>query len=99
MENNDPYNGPLTEEELKNALHECKGSSPGPDDIHYELLKRMDTRERSKLLDMERRRIPKRMEKGDGNLHLETRRKPNGHRKLQTYLAHKLSMQDPREDG
>jgi hypothetical protein len=26
IENNDPYNGPLTEEELYNALHECKGT-------------------------------------------------------------------------
>jgi hypothetical protein len=44
MENNDPYNGPLTEEELGNALHDCKITSPGPDDIHYEFLKRMDTK-------------------------------------------------------
>jgi hypothetical protein len=47
MENNDSYNSrPLTEEELENALHECKGTSPGLDDIHYEFLKRMDTKER-----------------------------------------------------
>jgi hypothetical protein len=52
MENNDPYNVPLTEEELDNTLHECKGSSLGPDDTHYEFLKRMDTRERLKLLEM-----------------------------------------------
>jgi hypothetical protein len=46
MENNDSYNRPLTEEELENALHECNGTSPGLDDIHYEFLKRMDTKER-----------------------------------------------------
>jgi hypothetical protein len=34
MENNDPCTG----EELDNALHVCKGSSLGPDDIHYEFL-------------------------------------------------------------
>jgi hypothetical protein len=39
---------------------------------------------------MERRRILKRLEKGDGNSYLETKKKPNGHRKLQTYLAHKI---------
>jgi hypothetical protein len=57
MENNDPYNGPLTEEELDNPLHECKGSSLGPDDIHYEFLKRMDTRELLKLLEMYQKKI------------------------------------------
>jgi hypothetical protein len=51
MENND-LNGPLTEEELGNALDECKGTSSGPDDIHYEFLKIMDTKERLKLLEM-----------------------------------------------
>jgi phosphopantetheinyl transferase (holo-ACP synthase) len=40
MEENDPYNGPLTEEELENALHEWKGTSSGPDDIYYEFLKK-----------------------------------------------------------
>jgi hypothetical protein len=89
MENNDP----LTEEELENALHECKRTSPGPDDIHYKILKRMGTQ------NMERMRIPKRMEKGNGHPHPETREKPNEHRKLQTYLAHKLPMQDPRENN
>jgi hypothetical protein len=39
---------------------------------------------------MERRRIAKRIKKGDGNSHLET--------KLQTYFTHKLSMQYSRED-
>jgi hypothetical protein len=37
MENSNPYYGPLTEEELETALHDCKGSSPGPDDIHCEV--------------------------------------------------------------
>jgi hypothetical protein len=49
MENNDPFNGPLTEEELKNALHKCKRTSPAPDYIQYEFLKRMGTKKRSKL--------------------------------------------------
>jgi hypothetical protein len=40
MESNDSYNVPLTEEKLDNALLECKETSPGPDDIRYEFLKK-----------------------------------------------------------
>jgi hypothetical protein len=36
---NNYYNSPFTLEELNNALNESKGSSPGPDDIHYDMLK------------------------------------------------------------
>jgi hypothetical protein len=32
------YNLDFTIEELDNAFRECKGSSPGPDDIHYKML-------------------------------------------------------------
>jgi hypothetical protein len=35
------YNSDFTMEELKFALSECKGSSPGPDDIHYAMLKNL----------------------------------------------------------
>jgi hypothetical protein len=47
---------------------------------------------------MEQKKIPIIMEKGNGNSHLETRKEPNKHGKLQTYFTHKLSLQDPRED-
>jgi hypothetical protein len=40
LSNKDPINGPLTEEELYEALSEYKKSSPWPDDIHYEFLKK-----------------------------------------------------------
>jgi hypothetical protein len=40
LSHNEPFNGPLTEEELDEALSECKGSSTGPDNIHYEFLKK-----------------------------------------------------------
>jgi hypothetical protein len=42
LSNKEPFNGPPIEEELDEALSECKGSSSGLDDIHYEFLKKMD---------------------------------------------------------
>ena len=38
--------------ELENALKECNGSSPGPDLIHYEMLKQMDGKQKEVLLDL-----------------------------------------------
>jgi hypothetical protein len=35
------YNSEFSFLELNNALNECKGSSPGPDDIHYQMLKNL----------------------------------------------------------
>jgi hypothetical protein len=52
LSNKEPFNGPLTEEELDEALSECKGSSPGPDDIHYEFLKKIYRKTRLNLLGM-----------------------------------------------
>lgn len=37
--NNEVYNFPLSSTELKIALSECRGSSPGPDNIHYDMMK------------------------------------------------------------
>lgn len=33
------YNWDFTMEELKTALRKCKGTTPGPDEIHYEMIK------------------------------------------------------------
>jgi hypothetical protein len=86
MKNNDPHNEPLTEEELDNALFKYKGTSPGPDDIHFEFIKknrhkRMVEFARNVPKNMEWRRIPKRMEKGDGNPYLEIGEKTQQTRK------------------
>jgi hypothetical protein len=35
------YNQPFTIQELNAALETCKGSSPGPDKVHYEMLKNL----------------------------------------------------------
>lgn len=40
-QNTESYNKPLTEQELKYALDNCKGSSPGPDNIHYDMIKHL----------------------------------------------------------
>lgn len=37
----EPYNEPLTLEELEEALRECTGTSPGTDTIRYEMLKNL----------------------------------------------------------
>jgi hypothetical protein len=48
--NQEEYNSLLTEEESETVLSSVTGSSPGPDEIHYELLKQMGRPERMKLL-------------------------------------------------
>jgi hypothetical protein len=35
VDNMEPYNCPITEEELNQALKSCTGSSTGPDQIHF----------------------------------------------------------------
>jgi len=39
--NNEPYNLPLTLSELSTAIHFSHDSAPGPDNIHYQLLKHL----------------------------------------------------------
>jgi hypothetical protein len=39
---NEHYNANFTLKGLNNALNECKGSSPGPDYIHYHMLKNLN---------------------------------------------------------
>jgi hypothetical protein len=44
------YNIDFSEEEMEIALNNCTGSSPGPDDIQYELLKQLSTSAKRNLL-------------------------------------------------
>jgi hypothetical protein len=48
--NEKPYNSPLTEEEMDEALAGCAGSSPGADHINYEFIKKMARPEKTKIL-------------------------------------------------
>ena len=41
LNNDESYNHPITIEELLQTLAECKGSSPGPDEIHYEMIQNL----------------------------------------------------------
>jgi hypothetical protein len=105
MKNNHPYNGPLTEEELENALHECKGSSPGPDKVHHEFLKRWSQKSGRNYSRCTKKiwsegEFPKEWRRAMVISILKPEKTPtNPCRKLQTYLAHKLPMQDPRENN
>jgi hypothetical protein len=49
-ENEKPYNSPLTEEEMNEALAGCAGSSPSLDHINYEFIKKMVRPEKTKIL-------------------------------------------------
>lgn len=40
--NSETYNLPISMAEIKYALAGCKGSSPGPDNIHYDFLKHLN---------------------------------------------------------
>jgi hypothetical protein len=53
-ENEEPYNRPLTEEEMDEALSGCAGFSPGPDHIHCEFMKKMARPEKMKILNASR---------------------------------------------
>jgi Reverse transcriptase (RNA-dependent DNA polymerase) len=48
---NAEYNTDLTEEEMTAALQDCKGSSPGPDQVEYELIKQLNWSTKKKILD------------------------------------------------
>jgi hypothetical protein len=45
------YNNPLIMEELEDALEGCKGTSPGPDLICYEMVKEMGYTDKEHLLE------------------------------------------------
>lgn len=49
-ESDHPINNIINMEELESALNECKGSSPGPDDIHYTMLKNLNGKQKEYLL-------------------------------------------------
>lgn len=50
--NTEDYNDIFSISELENALISCKGSSPGPDTIHYEMIKRMTQINKKQLLNL-----------------------------------------------
>lgn len=45
------YNLPFTIKELNISIHKSKGSSPGPDDVHYHMLKNLDEYQKHQLLE------------------------------------------------
>lgn len=47
---NEVYNEDICLEELENALKNCNGSSPGPDKIHYDMLKQLDSSGKALIL-------------------------------------------------
>ena len=49
-DNQEAYNRLFTMEELMHALSQCKDSSPGPDDIHYQMLKHLPEQQLQLLL-------------------------------------------------
>ena len=48
--NNEDYNDKFTINEMESALNLCKGSSPGPDTIQYEMIKNMNQKSKKELL-------------------------------------------------
>lgn len=52
QDNVDRYNDEISLHELEQALALCKGSSPGPDDIHYEMIKELDINGKKILLEL-----------------------------------------------
>lgn len=48
--NNKPINIPFSKIELDHALTSCKGSTPGPDDIHYSMIKNITYNEKLYIL-------------------------------------------------
>jgi len=48
----EPYNLPFTYKELEDALQTCTGSSPGNDEIHYQMLKNLSVVAKKNLLDL-----------------------------------------------
>ena len=50
--NAEDYNDIFSINELENALISCKGSSPGPDTIQYEMIKKMNKQNKKELLNL-----------------------------------------------
>jgi hypothetical protein len=46
------YNTPFAVQELDHALRCCKGSSPGPSDVHYQMIKELPHLANMKLLEI-----------------------------------------------
>jgi ribonuclease HI/uncharacterized protein YjgD (DUF1641 family) len=47
---NEPYNDNITLKELEEALSQCKGSSPGHDQVHYEMLQHLNQQGKQTLI-------------------------------------------------
>jgi hypothetical protein len=75
VDNMEPNNVPLLEEELDQALKSCTSSSPGRDQTHYDFLKQMERPEGTRNLqqDMDYGRIPVRMDQSHSNTNTKTR--------------------------
>jgi hypothetical protein len=52
IKHKESFNLLFTDEELDESLSDCKGLSPGSDDIQYEFLKKLDQATRLRLLSM-----------------------------------------------
>ena len=50
--NNNCYNDEISLIEFEQALSSCKGSSPGPDDIHYEMIKQLDINQKKTIVEL-----------------------------------------------
>ena len=50
--NNEPYNDNITMKELEDAIEQTNGSSPGPDRIHYDMLKNLTHEGKCVLLEL-----------------------------------------------
>ena len=44
------YNAPITMGELETALETCTGSTPGPDDLHYDMFKELNMEQKQAIL-------------------------------------------------
>jgi ribonuclease HI len=51
-DDNEPYNLPFSFNEFQEALETCKGSSPGNDEIHYQMIINMSTTAKKQLLEL-----------------------------------------------
>lgn len=50
--NTEPYNSLFSIEELNSSLKKCKGSSPGPDNVHYDMIKHLHAKSVTSFLNI-----------------------------------------------
>jgi hypothetical protein len=88
------YNLIFSEAEMEYALSTCKGSSSGPDDVHYEMLKQLPRVAKLKLLEIdneiwEREVFPKSWTEATV---IPILKRPEPNKQLSTNITHKLLM-------